>query len=137
MQLHGKIASSLLVTIALLTSGCGADSGRWESTPATTPTIHNDWAWESRIIVPVQLAQSTMQCGIVPIKPIPPVQCADLTPVCNTSTNKWEWSCVPRTRPMQCGLTPLKPLIPVGCSDLIPECNTETGKWHWLCETRN
>lgn len=83
------------------------------------------------------VAQSTMRCGIVPIKPIVPLQCEDLQPVCNTSTNEWEWSCIPRTRPMQCGIVPIKPIVPLQCKNLIPECDTESGQWHWLCEARN
>lgn len=82
-------------------------------------------------------AQGTFQCGLVPLKPLVPVQCSDLTPVCNTYTKQWEWSCVPRTQPMQCGLVPLKPLVPVECSDLVPECDTQSGQWRWICVARN
>src|SRR5260370_3772768 len=85
----------------------------------------------------VLIAQSALQCGIVPIKPIVPVQCEDLIVLWNTSPKEWEWSCVPRTRPMECGITPIKPLVPVGCSDLVPECDTRTGEWHWLCVSRS
>jgi hypothetical protein len=42
---------------------------------------------------------SAGQCGIVPIKPIPPIGCKDLTPVCVCDSNgtecHWEWVCVP------------------------------------------
>jgi hypothetical protein len=83
------------------------------------------------------IAQSTLQCGVVPIKPIVPVQCSNLTPVCDTSTNQWEWHCVARTQPLQCGIVPIKPIVPVQCSDLVPECDTQSGKWHWICVARN
>jgi len=83
------------------------------------------------------IAQSTLQCGVVPIKPIVPVQCSDLTPVCNTSTNQWEWHCVSRTEPLQCGVVPIKPIVPVECSDLVPECDTQSGQWRWICVARN
>jgi hypothetical protein len=39
------------------------------------------------------------QCGIKPIKPIPPVGCKDLRAECVCDVNgqncKWEWVCVP------------------------------------------
>lgn len=38
-------------------------------------------------------------CGIVPIKPIPPLGCRDVTPVCVCSADGracwFEWVCVP------------------------------------------
>jgi hypothetical protein len=38
-------------------------------------------------------------CGIVPIRPIPPIGCKDLRPVCVCDANgnncRWEWVCVP------------------------------------------
>lgn len=38
-------------------------------------------------------------CGIVPIKPIPPIGCKDLRPECVCSANgndcHWEWVCAP------------------------------------------
>ena len=37
-------------------------------------------------------------CGIVPIKPIPPIGCKDLTPVCLCDSRgqncRWSWQCV-------------------------------------------
>jgi len=80
------------------------------------------------------VAQNSMQCGMVPMKPMVPAQCSDLTPVCNTTTKQWGWSCVPRTQPMQCGIVPMKPMVPLGCTDLVPECNTNSGQWKWLCK---
>jgi hypothetical protein len=53
MQLHGKIAFALLVSIALLTSGCGggSTSGGGSPTPTPTPTptpsTTNEWTWMS------------------------------------------------------------------------------------------
>ncbi len=38
------------------------------------------------------------QCGIIPIKPIPPIGCKDLRPECQCDSNgrncKWVWICV-------------------------------------------
>jgi len=48
MQLHGKIASTLLVSISLLISGCGGSSGSSSgggSTPPSTPSTANEWTW--------------------------------------------------------------------------------------------
>lgn len=50
MQLHGKIASTLLVSIALLASGCGgssANSGGGGTTPPPPPSTANEWTWMS------------------------------------------------------------------------------------------
>jgi len=39
-------------------------------------------------------------CGIKPIKPIPPIGCRDLTPVCQCDERgrncRWTWTCVPK-----------------------------------------
>lgn len=48
MQLHGKIASTLLGSIALLASGCGgssANSGGGGTTPPPPPSTANEWTW--------------------------------------------------------------------------------------------
>lgn len=37
-------------------------------------------------------------CGIVPIKPIPPIGCRDLRPECQCDSNnncRWVWVCIP------------------------------------------
>ena len=40
----------------------------------------------------------TMGCGLTPIKPIPPIGCQDLAPVCECDVNgdhcQWRWVCV-------------------------------------------
>lgn len=45
-------------------------------------------------LVPTRVACAS--CGVTPIKPIPPVGCRDLTPVCvtNGSSAYWTWVCV-------------------------------------------
>lgn len=42
-------------------------------------------------------AAAAGNCGIVPIKPIPPVGCRDLSPVCVCDAQgncAWQWQCV-------------------------------------------
>ena len=50
MQLPGKIACALLISIALLTSGCGggsSGSGGGGTTPPPPPSTANEWTWMS------------------------------------------------------------------------------------------
>ncbi|MGA2905459.1 MAG: ATP-dependent Clp protease proteolytic subunit [Candidatus Korobacteraceae bacterium] len=51
------------------------------------------------LFTPSDSAVTFGSCGIVPIKPIPPIGCKDLRPecVCDSSGNNchWEWVCVP------------------------------------------
>lgn len=50
MQSHGKIASTFLFSIALLTSGCGGSagsSGGGGTTPPPPPSTANEWTWMS------------------------------------------------------------------------------------------
>jgi hypothetical protein len=47
------------------------------------------------------LESASAQCGIKPIKPIPPLGCKDVTPQCVTTSNRqsyWTWICVPYSR---------------------------------------
>lgn len=131
---------AILATSSILcAAGCGInDAHRADGHDTLTVRIDKNQLslTPERSSKPILVSQTTIQCGIVPIKPIVPVECADLRPVCNTATKQWEWSCVRRQRPMQCGIVPIKPIVPVQCKDLIPECDTQSNQWHWLCESR-
>jgi len=44
------------------------------------------------------LAAANASCGVVPVKPVPPVGCNDLSPVCTCDEHgrncRWSWVCV-------------------------------------------